>query len=105
MSLWTEPSYPGDTVREVMLHRRDIHGGDLVEEIGTICIQHYGKSVRVGSFLPGVSACSPGDTLKTEPEKSEWCTSSFAADDLFDKYLGEAYEDFWQNYYPEQHNG
>jgi len=98
MSLWTEPRYPGDAVREVMLHRRG--------EIGAVCIQHHGGAahVRVCSFLPGVSMCSPGDTPKTIPEKQTWCTSSFAADELFDKYLGEAYKEFWQNYHPEQYD-
>lgn len=96
MSLWTEPKYPGDAVRKVMLHR---YG-----EIGDIRIQFVSRGlVKVCSFLPGETTCMPGDTPKTWPEKSEWCTSSFAADEVFDKYLGEAYEALWQNYYPEQH--
>lgn len=93
--LWTEPKYPGDAVRIQMLHRGGV--------IGEIRIQHYGKKVRVGAFLPGRVVCSPGDTAKVEPDQHKWCTSSFAADEVFDKYIQEAYADFWQNYHPEQH--
>ena len=98
MSLWRQ--YPGDAVRKVMLRRRG--------EIGTVCIQHDGGAahVRVCSFLPGViEHYSSGATPKVVPEKQTWCMSSFAADEVFDKYLGEAYEDLWQNYFSEQHNG
>jgi hypothetical protein len=92
VSIWTKPKYPGDAVRIVMLHRNG--------EIGDIRIQQYDNHVTVGTFLPGVIECSPGDTPKTRPEKSETCVNSFLADDIFDRYLAEAYEEFWQDYYP-----
>lgn len=94
--LWTEPRYPGDPVRILELYRGDF--------LGDIRIQHFGESVRVASFLPGVVVVSPGDTPKVEPEKAEWCTSSYRADEVFDKYVQEAYEDHWQNYHREQHH-
>lgn len=98
-ALWTKPKYPGDAVRILMLYRGE--GRDA--EIGDIRIQDYGKSVRVGTFLPGDSVCLPGDSPKTEPEKSEWCTSSWQADAQFDNYVQDAYAEGWQNYYPDQH--
>lgn len=88
--LWTEPRYPGDTVRCQMLRRGD--------ELGEICIQHYGSKVRVGSFLPGNHFCLPGDTWKTEPERCSWHENNFTADVEFDKYLQDAYADLWQNW-------
>lgn len=91
--LWTEPKYPGDAVRILQLKRGD--------EIGDVRIQHYGEKVRVASFLPGVAVCLPGDTPKTEPERSVWCVNNFAADALYDQYVQDAYADFWQNYHPE----
>jgi hypothetical protein len=101
--LWTEPRYPGDTVRILMLYRATTPGR---YELGDIRIQHIRQDLaKVGAFLPGETECSPGDTPKTWPEKSETATSSFAADALFDKYVQEAYADGWQNYHPEQHGG
>jgi hypothetical protein len=98
--LWTEPRYPGDTVRTLMLYR----GRGRAMELGDIRIQHIRKDlVKVCSFLPGETECSPGDTPKTCPEKHEHCISSFKADEVFDKYVQEAYADGWQNYHPEQH--
>lgn len=88
--LWTEPAYPGDTVRVLDLIRG--------RELGSVRIQHYGTRVRVGSFLPGETECSPGDTPKTWPEKHEYCSNSFGADVVFDRYVQEAYGDGWQNY-------
>ena len=83
MSVWNEPQYPGDEVRSLMLHRAG--------EISVISIRQYGESVLVGSYLID-------GTPKAWAEKHEWCTSSFAADEVFDKFVGEAYADFWQNY-------
>jgi hypothetical protein len=80
-----------------MLHRAD--------EIGHVCIQHYGANVRVAAFLPGRVYHVPGDTPKVEPNKAEWCSSSFKADEVFDKYIQEAYACLWQNYEPEQSGG
>lgn len=91
--LWTKPKYPGDAVRILMLHRRG--------ELGDIRIQDYETFVKVGSFLPGVEECSPGDTPKTWPENYMTFTSSPAADAMFDNYVQAAYADGWQNYDPE----
>ena len=101
--LWTEPKYPGDAVRMLMLYRGG-HGRPV--ELGDIRIQHYGTTLKVGSFLPGETECSPGDTPKTWPEKHETFRAdnqSDFADGAFDGYVQEAYADGWQNYYPEQH--
>lgn len=107
--LWTEPKYPGDAVREQMLYRRHVDSatGPAVE-LGDIRIQHYGSFVKVGSFLPGVTECSPGDTPKTWPEKHETFRGDNQldqADGVFDRYVQDAYADGWQNYHPEQHGG
>lgn len=95
--LWTEPKYPGDAVRILSLKR----GGEL----GDVRIQHYGKKVRVATFLPGNSVCSAGDTPKTEPERSVWCANNFIADEFFDTYVADAYADGWDNYDPENPRG
>lgn len=91
MSLWVKPEYPGAPVRILNLKRGD--------ELGDIRIQGgiTDRTVKVCSFLPGVEECSPGDTPKVWPEKSEYVTNNFAADQLFDQYVGEAYEEGWQN--------
>jgi hypothetical protein len=102
--LWTEPRYPGDAVRILRLYRirRRVKELGDVKEFGDIRIQWIRKDlVKVCMFLPGEVECSPGDTPKTWPEKSEYCTSSQKADEVFDKYVQEAYADFWFNYYPE----
>lgn len=91
MALWIEPKWPGDAVREIMLIRGD--------EIGSIRIQHYGNSLLVACYLPGICHVHPGDSPKTEPEESEWCTSSYTADNLFDRYVTLAYNNEWQNYH------
>jgi hypothetical protein len=94
LGLWTEPKYPGDAVRELVLQRNGL--------FGSIAIRQYGpQSVLVGSYLPGVTECPPGDTPKTRPEKHKWARSSYMADEVFDQYVQEAYADLWQNYYPE----
>jgi hypothetical protein len=98
VSIWTEAKYPGDAVRIQQLHRAG--------EIGDIRIQFIRDGlVKVCSFLPGEEECSPGDTPKVWPEKSEYAMSSFAADEQFDKYVGEAYADGWQNYDRETYRG
>ena|ERR1035437_9452853 len=83
MSIWTEPKYPGDEVRSLMLHRAD--------EISVISIRQYGESVLVGSYLID-------GRPKAWAEMHEWCSSSYAADEVFDKYVAEAYAGGWQNY-------
>lgn len=97
--LWTEAKWPGDSVRELTLYRGD--------EIGFIAIQQYTTTIKVGSFLPGISECPPGDTPKTRPEKSETFKSNGAdaADALFDNYVQAAYADGWQNYHVGAANG
>lgn len=94
--LWTEPKYPGDAVRILMLFH---HGR---QEIGDIRIQQYDTFLKVGTFLPGVEECSPGDTPKVWPERNESFHSNQTdlADGQFDKYVQEAYADGWQNYHP-----
>lgn len=95
--LWTEPKYPGDTVRILMLHRDG--------EIGDIRIQQYTPtSACVACLLPGEQSCSPGDTPKTIPEKHTWHHNSFACDAIFDRYVQEAYEAGWQNYDPNNYH-
>jgi hypothetical protein len=92
--LWTEPKYPGGDVRYLGLYH---HGR---RECGMISIQHCGRTVRVGSFLPGTCYNLPGDTPKTVPEKSEYFRAdnqTDLADAEFDKYVQEAYADGWQN--------
>lgn len=98
VSIWTKPQYPGDAVRILPLQRGD--------ELGDIRIQWQSEGVvKVCAFLPGVEESSPGDTPKVWPEKSSLITSSsFAADELFDTYVSEAYEAGWQNQ-PERRNG
>ncbi len=62
---WQPAKYPGGTVRSVQLHREG--------ELGVIRIfDRIGpEQYRVGSFLPGITEYSPGDTPKTWPEKKK----------------------------------
>lgn len=93
MPLWTEAKYPGDAVRIRMLRRGD--------ELGDVRIQQYSvtpQSVRVAKFLPGNEVFLPGDTPKTEPEQDEWCSSSWRADEVFDRFVQDAYNDGWENF-------
>jgi hypothetical protein len=91
--LWTIPRYPGDCVRSQLLRRGD--------EMGEVCLQLYETFATACSLLPGSNVSSCGDTPKTWPEKSQTVHSSQAADEAFDRLLGEAYADGWQNYDPE----
>lgn len=89
---WRDAKYPGDDVRRV-----DVRRGD---ELGMVVIQHYGVSVRVGSFLPGDVQSSPGDTPKTWPERNEWFRVDrpdfpTCANDMFVRLLTRAQEDGW----------
>lgn len=93
MTKWKEPLYPGDSVRDLALVRKD--------EIGFLAIQHHGKAgLKVCAFLPGVTECPPGDTPKTWPEESEWATSEQAANQLFDQFEAKARAAGWGNYRP-----
>lgn len=97
MALWMDHKHPGGTARVLTLKLSTAEGNDY--EIGDVRIQVYGEqSFRVGTFLPGVYHCSPGDTGKTEPEKCEWVKTTYKADEVFDQYVQEAYEAGWQNY-------
>ena len=88
---WSKPEYPGSPVRMQMLRRDD--------ELGDVRIQWYGPaSFHVGSFLPGRTTCSPGDTPKTAPEIDEWCETEGAANAFFDVYVLQAREDGWEDY-------
>lgn len=100
MSLWTEPKYPGDAVRVLMLKRG--HGRDTM--LGDVRIQSGmlpDSAVTVCMFVPGVTECPPGDTPKTWPEFHRTCKFKPEADEVFDEYVKCAYEAGWQNYNPE----
>lgn len=89
--LWTEPKYPGDTVRILPLIRG--------QELGDIRIQFIRDgAVKVCAFLPGVEECSPGDTPKTWPEHYRFCKTKPEADVAFDQFVQAAYAQDWQNY-------
>jgi len=89
MSIWSEPRYLGDMVRRIVLLRRG--------QIGVVCIQQYNNSVRVASFLPGKLIALTDDLMCIQPELAEWVGSQHRADELFDTYVGYAYDAFWQN--------
>lgn len=90
MSLWTKPSYPGDTVRILPLKRGN--------EVGDVRIQAFNaRSFRVAAFLPGVNVAFSGDTPKVTPERSCFRANTYAADMAFDEYVQAAYEAGWQN--------
>lgn len=92
---WRDPQYPGDTIMIVRLTKGD--------EIGDVRVQWYGNGVeakdddrlKVGSFLPGVIECSPGDTPKCWPERWEWVTDKAAASRLLVQYLIVAFRMGW----------
>lgn len=92
---WTEPKYPGDSIMRVDLVRGD--------ELGDVRVQWYGDglkpkdndSLKVGTFLPGVEECSPGDTPKVWPERSEYVHSKAAAARILVQYLIAAFRDGW----------
>lgn len=93
MAIWTEPKYPGDAVRKTMLQRGD--------DLGDVRIQHYGKSVMVGAYLPGRMTDFPGDTPKCEPDRSYWFVvpqDAADADRCFEAYEAQAREDGWVDY-------
>jgi hypothetical protein len=94
--LWTKPTYPGDTVRCLMLYRRDATGRI---ELGDVRIQVYDSFIKVGMFLPGID-----DGHHVWPEKHQETKASPEADNIYDRYVQEAYAAGWQNYHPEQHS-
>lgn len=86
-----EAKYPGDAVR-----MRQLAKG---RELGDIRIQDYGpgakRRYKVGTFLPGVEECSPGDTPKVWPEKSFWTNDSVEAVRVFTNYITDALTEGW----------
>lgn len=96
--LWTEPKFPGDTVRVLEVIRAGVRG--------SIRIDSFTSYPRVGMFLPGVCRSSPrveksftGGEPEVWPEKHQDTTASPEADNAFDRYVQEAYAAGWQNYY------
>ncbi len=92
---WTEPKYPGDSIMIARLVKGD--------EFGDVRVQWYGNglkpkdddTLKVGTFLPGVVECPPGDTPKCWPEKSEYVYSKDEASRIFVQYVIEAFRDGW----------
>lgn len=92
-SIWNvEPAYPGASIAEINLRKGDV--------IGFVCIQHYGQKVRVAAFLPGRCSCPPGDTPKTDPERSVWVhvENRVGAETFFDQYVKDARDEGWVEY-------
>jgi hypothetical protein len=89
--LWKEPEYPGDFVRALWLKRG-------TTEFGAVAIQRWEKTIRVGTFLPGVRDLSSA-TPRISPDKSEYFLDANPADNLFDSYVQDAYAEGWQNVY------
>lgn len=87
MIAFSKPQYPGDAVLLQQLTRG--------EEIGDVRIQQYGQKLRVGTFLPGVDVSNPGDSPKTEPERSVWRNTENAARRVFGIYCRGAERDGW----------
>lgn len=94
---WREPRHPGDHILSQYLKR----GEGITAEVGCVTIQDYcdtmvdGKNLRVGTFLPGVVECSPGDTPKVWPEKKEYVADKAAAVVIFERYVRAAVQDGW----------
>jgi hypothetical protein len=87
-----EPKYPGEPCELRLLIKDDEIGDVRVQDYGSACKQRY----KVGTFLPGISECSPGDTPKTWPEKSVWTDDRDEAMSVFARYVEEAREDGWK---------
>jgi hypothetical protein len=100
--LWVPARYPGDTVRCLMVYRRDAAGRI---ELGDVRIQSYDTYLKVGMFVPGIQEYEPRGESNPHvwPEKHQETKASPEADDIFDRYVQEVYAAGWQNYYPEQH--
>jgi hypothetical protein len=95
---WTQPKYPGDAVRQILLTRTlTLDSGKSFTDGGDIRIQHYNEKVRVAAFLPGYMIHYPGDTPKMEPEHEAWFLTEGAAeaDARFDLYLKMAKSEGW----------
>ena len=86
---WSEPKYPGDTVRIVRFERDG--------ELGDVRIQHYGVGAyRVASFCPGYETSYPGDSPKMNPEDDRWCETVHGADTYFDWFVSKAKVAAWK---------
>lgn len=77
-----KPNYPGDAVKSQNFKR----GND----VGFIAIQQYNEKYMIASYLPGRQICTPGDTPKTEPERSVWRTTESVSLRIFDRFCGAA---------------
>lgn len=95
---WREPTYPGDVVRIVRLAR----GHAEALEHGDVRIQDYMGMMRpttgryrVGTFLPGVLECPPGDTPKVWPERHDYARGVEQANAAFDAYYLAALAAGW----------
>lgn len=84
---FTKAKYPGDSILIAVFRNGD--------DIGQIRIQQYEKNYRVGTFLPGVYICLPGDTPKVEPERHQWCNTPGEAELLFNIYKKFALAHGW----------
>jgi hypothetical protein len=102
---FTEPKYPGDTVRIVRFVR---HGG---HEFGDVRVQDYMGAMKpgvgrykVGTFLPGVTEWSQGDTPKIWPEKHIYVGTVEEADAVLAQYTLLALAESWQLLIPGKGN-
>ena len=78
MSLWKTPEYPGAPVRYLRLKRNN--------RVGFISISLHGDFALIMHALPDVE-CKP-----------EWRATSYAADEVFERFVAAAYETGWQNW-------
>lgn len=92
---FSTPKYPGDTVKLVQFKRGD--------EIGDVRVQDYQGTMKpgigrykVGTFLPGVTECSPGDTPKIWPEKSLYTHTPEEAEIVLAQYTLLALGEGWK---------
>jgi hypothetical protein len=87
---WTvEPAHPGDMIGATALRRAD--------DIGLVCVQHYGSILRVATFLPGREIFLPGDTPKVEPERYVMLSTDdrVGAERQYSAYLRDAQDAGW----------
>ena len=99
-------SYPGETIKIEDVRRDDALGCIRIQDWrsmhnGRVDLTALGLYL-VGSYLPGVEQCSPGDTPKVWPEKSKWCSDWNEAERLFRRYVREAHDQGWQSTQPER---
>jgi hypothetical protein len=87
-----EAKYPGDAIRLRLLIKGDELGDVRIQDYGSASKQRY----KVGTFLPGVTECTPGDTPKTWPEKDFWTNDGDEAIRVFTLYVMESMKDGWK---------